>query len=144
MQFQRFFHIYICVFFLIFNAEDISTHATSKNNEEKYCRRPDEPANGHFSCETNDVIQDTDNNQLFSPGSICQVKCKPTHSIPFHLYKMSMIECQNGDWNITGIEFCYKEQPMRRRAAQRHRMRKKSTKQLRHQQQVLNKKQQLI
>lgn len=105
----------------------------NNNNGEKYCKRPDEPANGRFLCDKNNVTQDTGNINLLGTGSICQAKCNPTYSIPLHLYRMSMIECQNGDWNITGIEFCYKQQPMRRHLERRRHKRgklQKTTKRL--------------
>lgn len=91
-------------------------------DDQKYCLQPEEPANGHFSCDSNDVTPNTETIHLFGTGSICHVKCNPSYSIPFHLYQMSMIECQNGSWNLTDIEFCYKEQPMRRHIARKPHM----------------------
>lgn len=105
--------------------ETFAGNQTNNNGEENYCTRPDEPANGHFLCDTNNVVQDTGNTHLLGTGSICQAKCVPTYSIPLHLQRMSIIECQNGNWNITGIELCYKEQPMRRHLARRLHKREK-------------------
>lgn len=110
------------LYFII--AEDTSINETL-GNEEQFCTQPIEPANGHFICDMNNVIQGENNIQWFASGSICQVNCNPSYSIPLHLYEMSIIECRNGDWNLNEIEFCYKEQPKRRHAALRHRRRKK-------------------
>lgn len=95
------------------------TNNQSNNDGQQYCLRPDELENGNYLCETNNVVHDTSNSHLLSTGSICQIKCNPLYSIPLHLYQMSSIVCQNGKWNITGIEVCYKEQPIRRHIARR-------------------------
>lgn len=101
------------------------TNDQPNNNGVNFCTRPDEPANGHYLCETNNVAQDIGSTELLSTGSVCQVKCNTSYSIPLHLYQMSMIECKNGNWNISGIEVCYKEQPIRRHLARRHHKRDK-------------------
>lgn len=63
----------------------------------------------------NDFVDHLDFNfetfQTLASGTKCRVQCNRTYSIPFHLYPMSVIECSNGTWNSTIIEFCYKKMP---------------------------------
>lgn len=115
----------VCFVRLLLHVEEMLTNDQSNSIEEAYCSRPEEPANGHYACGTSGSAQDTSDSHLLDSGSVCQVKCDRSYSIPLHLYQMSTIECQNGNWNVTGIEVCYKEQPMRRLALRRHHKRGK-------------------
>lgn len=92
-------------------------------NNKKYCQLTESPANGQYKC---DELKTTQNQQYYRTGSICQIQCDPTYSIPFHLYQMSTIQCNNGAWNSTDIEVCYKEQPKRRHISQQNGFRRQS------------------
>ncbi|XP_055308825.1 uncharacterized protein LOC129572753 isoform X2 [Sitodiplosis mosellana] len=96
--------------------------------DEEFCSQPPPPANGRFVCEAKnpdfpDTLPKLEQNiieslKMLAPESVCHVQCDQSHSIPYHLSMFSTIQCINGAWNTTDIEFCYKKQPQRRR---RHR-----------------------
>lgn len=98
--------------------------------DEEFCKHPEPPANGRFVCETKNHDFTETNQKLESniiesyktlaPESVCHVQCNRSHSIPYHLYPLSTIQCTNGAWNSTDIEFCYKKQPQRRHLPRRH------------------------
>lgn len=96
--------------------------------DEEFCAQPPPPANGRFVCEAKnpdfpDTVPKLEQNIIESlkslaPESVCHVQCDRSYAIPYHLQQLSTIQCTNGAWNSTDIEFCYKKQPQRRR---RHR-----------------------
>lgn len=91
------------------------------NENGVHCKPPERPANGEYLCDGHNEVDHNEMSTSFKSGSVCRVHCSPSHSIPLHLYSMSVIECQNGAWNSTDIEFCYKSQPKRRHLLRRHR-----------------------
>lgn len=78
------------------------------------------PENGRFKCDAknmhfDDLIRNLNNDseifRTLASGTICRVQCNRSYSIPYHLYPLSKIECTNGVWNVTDVEFCYKKVP---------------------------------
>lgn len=96
----------------------------------EYCTQPEPPTNGRFVCVAKnqdflDLLTNVDVNLIESkrtlaPGSICHVQCNRGYSIPYHLNPLSKVECANGAWNTTNIEYCYRRQPHRRHSKHHH------------------------
>lgn len=85
------------------------------------CQIPPSPANGKFSCELNQRANNLVDSHSLASGSICRIHCDRYYSIPYQLRALSVMECQNGIWNTTMMDFCYRQRDQRRhRHAQRH------------------------
>ncbi|XP_055308823.1 uncharacterized protein LOC129572752 [Sitodiplosis mosellana] len=90
----------------------------------EYCTQPEPPTNGRFICVaanqdfqallTNVDVNLIETQRTLAPGSTCHVQCNRSFAIPYHLNPFSKVECTNGTWNTTNIDFCYKRQPQRR------------------------------
>lgn len=104
---------------------NIGNNSINMDNENKYCKAPATPSNGQYVCETSHTFSTENefkhpkNQEYYQTGNSCRVHCNPTYSIPFHLTSISTIQCNNGAWNLTDIEFCYKEQQKRRQISYR-------------------------
>lgn len=88
-------------------------------------------SNGRYACDAKnldvaDLIANlhgkaVDNFKTLAPGTTCRVHCNRSYSIPYHLYSLSVIQCANGSWNTTDIEYCYKKEPQRRHLRHKNR-----------------------
>lgn len=74
---------------------------------------PPRPANGKYSCELSPHANFLIAGRHLPPSSICRIQCDPLYTIPYHLRVLSVIECENGAWNMTMIDFCYRTRPQR-------------------------------
>lgn len=57
-------------------------------------------------------------NNLIDPrslaaGSVCRIHCDQFYTIPYHLRAFSVLECENGAWNTTMMDFCYRQRNQR-------------------------------
>lgn len=94
---------------------------TANEKSHDFCEHPEPPTNGRYKCDAknldvSDLIANLNGNtienfQKLAPGSTCRAYCNRSYSIPYHLFSLSAIECTNGSWNTTGIEYCYKKEP---------------------------------
>lgn len=103
----------------------------------EYCAQPEPPTNGRFVCiaknpDFQDLLTNVNANIIetqrsLAPGSTCLVVCNRGYNIPYHLNPLSKVECTNGAWNTTDIEYCYKRQPQRRHSSHRHKSKETHT-----------------
>lgn len=77
------------------------------------CQIPPRPANGKYSCELSPHANFLVEGRHLPPSSICRIQCDPLYTIPYHLRGLSVIECENGAWNVTMMDFCYRTRPQR-------------------------------
>lgn len=111
-------------FFPIDNEVYLGDEPANDGQSEEYCTNPEPPTNGRFVClaknlDFQNLLNNVDSNLIemqrtLAPGSTCHVQCNRGYSIPYHLNPLSKVECTNGSWNTTSIEYCYKRTPQRR------------------------------
>lgn len=71
------------------------------------CNLPVPPVNGKFSCQVNNI--ETFTSEPRAPnGSICKVNCDRQYHMPEYLKEYSVFYCNDGQWNATMLNFCYR------------------------------------
>lgn len=75
-----------------------------------YCRIPEPPTNGRYSCEMNSGSGDY---QTLWSGNICHINCNRFYAIPMELRRYGVIQCVRGHWNSTNVDVCQRERTQR-------------------------------
>lgn len=89
------------------NVDDISTTRIGTfEPKPDYCRVPDHPTNGRYSCE---MSSEGDDHPTLISGSVCRINCNPSYSIPMNLHRFGLIQCLDGAWNATTMDVCQRQ-----------------------------------